>query len=178
MTLYKNVKVKVHSPDGDTNDFDIVAGVLQRDTLAPYLFIIYLNNVLRTSIDKMKDNGFKLTKQRSRRYLAQTITDADYADDITLLANTPTQPETQLHSLERAAAGIGLHVNAGKTEYTDFNQRGDIFTLNGSSLEISGQVKLPQKQCLIKREWHQHTTSKGMDSYRLTIGHMEVRPDR
>ena len=40
--LYRNTKVKVRSPDGDTEYFNIVAGVLQRDTLAPYLFIIYL----------------------------------------------------------------------------------------------------------------------------------------
>ena len=38
--LYRNTKVKVRSPDGDTEYFDIVAGVQQRDTLAPYLFII------------------------------------------------------------------------------------------------------------------------------------------
>ena len=52
-----------------------------------------------------------------------------------LLANTPTQPETLPHSLERAAASIGLHVNAEKMEYMCFNQRGNIYTLNGSSLK-------------------------------------------
>ena len=72
--------------------------------------------MLRTSIDKMKDNGFKLTKERSWKYPAQTIRDANYADDIALLANTSAQAETQLHSLEPAAAGIRLHVNADKTE--------------------------------------------------------------
>ena len=35
MILYKNTKVKVRSPDGDTEYFDIVAGVPQGDTLAP-----------------------------------------------------------------------------------------------------------------------------------------------
>ena len=79
----------VRSPDGDTDYFDIVAGVLQRDTLTPYLFIISLDYVLRTSIDKIKENGFKLTKERSRRYPTKTITDADYADDTALLANIP-----------------------------------------------------------------------------------------
>ena len=44
--LYRNTKVKVRSPDGDTEYFDIVAGVLQGDTLAPYLFIICLDYVL------------------------------------------------------------------------------------------------------------------------------------
>ena len=114
----------------DTDYFDIVAGVLQGDTLAPYLFIICLDYVLRTCIDKMKDNGFKLTKERRRRYHAQKITGTDYADDIALLANTSVQSETLLG---RAADGIGLHV---KTEYMRFNQRGDISTVNSSSLKL------------------------------------------
>ena len=57
--------------------FDIVAGVLQGNTLAPYLFITCLDYVLRTSIDKIKEKGFELTKKRSRRYLAKTIADAE-----------------------------------------------------------------------------------------------------
>ena len=134
--LYRNTKVKVRSPDGDTEYFDIVAGVLQGDTLAPYLFIICLDYVLRTSIDKIKENGFELTKKRSRRYPATTITDADYADDIAILANIPDQAETLLHSLERAAASIGLHVNAHKTEYMCYNQTGDISTLKGTTLKL------------------------------------------
>ena len=82
MMLYRNTKVKVYSPDGDTDYFDIVAGVLQGDSLAPYLFIICLDYVLRTSIYKMKDSGFKLTEERRRIHPAQTIAEADYADDI------------------------------------------------------------------------------------------------
>ena len=83
--LYRNTKVKVRSPDGDTEYFDIVAGVLQGDTLALYLFIICLDYVLRTSIDKIRENGFELTKKRRRRHPAKTVTDADYADDIAIL---------------------------------------------------------------------------------------------
>ena len=70
------------------------------DTLAPYLFIICLDYVLRTSIDRIKENGFELTKKRSRRYPTKTITVADYDDDIAILANTPNQAETLLHILE------------------------------------------------------------------------------
>ena len=75
--LYRKNEVKVRSPNGDTEYFDIVAGVLQGDMLAPYLFIIYLDYVLRTSIHKIRENGFELTKKRSRRYPEKTITDAD-----------------------------------------------------------------------------------------------------
>ena len=64
------------------------------------------------------------------------ITDTDYADDLALLANTPNQAETLLHSLERAAASIGLHVNAHKTEYMCYNQTVNITTLDGASLRL------------------------------------------
>ena len=122
--------------DGDTEYFDIIAGVLQGDTLVPYLFFICLDYVLRTSIDKIKENGFDLTKKRSRRYPAKTITDTDYTDDIAILANTANQAETLLHSLERATAVVGLCVNEHKTEYMCFNQTGYISTLDGSTLKL------------------------------------------
>ena len=44
--LYKNMKAVVHSPDRDTDFFDIATGVLQGDRLTPYLFIICLDYVL------------------------------------------------------------------------------------------------------------------------------------
>ena len=123
--------MKVRSTNGDTEYFDLVAGVLQGDTLAPYLFII----CLRTSIDKTRKIGSELTKKRNRRYSANTITNADYADDIAILANTPNQAETLQHSLERAAADIVLHVNAHKMKYMCYNQTGDISTLDGTPLK-------------------------------------------
>ena len=55
MILYRNTKLKVRSPDGYTDYIDIVAGELKGDTLAPYLFIICLDYVLRISIDKIKE---------------------------------------------------------------------------------------------------------------------------
>ena len=150
-----------------------MVGVLQGDTLAPYLFIICLDYVLRTSIDKIRENGFELTKKRSRRYPAKTITDADYADDIALLANTPKQAETLLHSLERAAAGIGLHVNAHRIEYMCFNQTGDISILEATSLKLVDKFTYLGSSV--------SSTEKDIDT-RLTktwtaIGHMEIRPD-
>ena len=136
MILYKNSKVKVCSLDRDTDYFDIVAGVLQGDTLAPYPFIICLDYMLRTSIDLMKENSFKLAKERSRRYPTQTIMDINYVDDIGLLANTPTQAKSLLHSLEQAAGGIGLHVNTDKMEYMCFNRISDISILKGRPLKL------------------------------------------
>ena len=133
--LYGITKVKVCSPDWNTDNFNIVAGVLQGDTLVPCLFVICLDYMLRTSIDKMKDNGFKLAKERSRRYSAQTITDADYADDIVLLANTPIPTKTIYIVSNEQLLALASMSTQKKTEYMCFNQRGDISTLNGSSLK-------------------------------------------
>ena len=124
----------------ETEYFDIVVGVLQGETLAPYLFIMYLDYVLRTSFDEIRENSFELTKKKSRRYPAKIITDTDYADDIAILANTSNQAETLLHNKERAAAGIGLNVNAHQTEYMCFNQTGDISTKDRTSLKLVDKI--------------------------------------
>ena len=79
---------------------------------------------------------YELTKQRSKMYPVKTITDTYYADDIALLANTPNQAKTLLHSLEWAAAAISLHVNAHKTEYMCYNQTGNISTQDGPPLNL------------------------------------------
>ena len=128
MMLYSNTKVNVRSSGGDTDFFGTVASVL------PYLFTIYY--ILRKFIYLIKENVFTLKKARSRRYLAETITDADYDNDIVLSANTPTQAENLLHSLEQVVGDISLDVNADKTEHMGFNQETDISTLNGGSLKL------------------------------------------
>ena len=61
MIMYKNTQAFVRSPDGDTEFFDIIAGVLQGETLASYLFIIALDYVLR-NLDQNKNFGFTLRK--------------------------------------------------------------------------------------------------------------------
>ena len=167
--LYRNTKVKVRSPDGDTEYFDIVAGVLQGDTLAPYLFIICLDYVLRTSIDKIKENGFELTKKRSRSYPATTITDADYADDIAILANTPDQAETLLHSLERAINRLSI---IWKSDLTDKMKR-SFFQTAVTSILLYGCTtwtltkRLEKKldgnytrmlRAILNKSWRQHPT--------------------
>ena len=80
MIIYKNTQVFVRSPDVDTEFFNIIAGVLQGDTLAPYLFIIVLHYILR-NLDQNKNLGFTLRKQLSRRYPDEMLTDAGFADD-------------------------------------------------------------------------------------------------
>ena len=122
----------------------------------------------------MRENGFKLAKSRSRRYLAQVITDADYAYDIAILANTPAQTESLLHSLERAAAGICLLVNTDKSKYMGFNHRPDISTLKGDPLKVVDKFTYLGNSV--------SSTEKDINTRQAkawtAISHMDVRPDR
>ena len=52
-----------------------------------------------------------------------------------LAANSPARAESLLHSPERAADGIGLHLNADKTEYMSSNH-----TLNDGPLKLVDQI--------------------------------------
>ena len=65
LLLYRKTKVKVCSPNRDTDFLDIVAGVQKGDTLTPYLSIIYLDYELQTSINLIKENGFTLKSKEA-----------------------------------------------------------------------------------------------------------------
>ena len=134
MIMYKNTRAFVRSPDGDTEFFDSIAGVLQGDTLAPYLFIIVLDYVLR-NLDQNKNLGFTLRKQLSRRYPAEMLTDADFADDLVLLSDKIGNAEKLLNILETAAASVGLYMNTTKTKFIAVNTEGTIAAQNGRDLE-------------------------------------------
>ena len=133
----------VRSPDGDTSFFYITAGVLQGDTLAPFIFIIRLDYVLRKAIDENPDLGFMLNQRRSRRYPAKKITDADYADDIAVLTDYLDEATKLLHNIEQQAMVIGLYVNTAKTEYMCLNQDISASTksLNGDEVKHVNDFK-------------------------------------
>ena len=54
-------------------------------------------------------------KARSKWCLVETITEADNADYVAILTNTPALAESVLHILEQTAGSIGLDMNTNKT---------------------------------------------------------------
>ena len=60
--MYAGTRAKVVTPDGNSEEFDILAGVLQGDTLAPFLYVIVLDYTLRKAISgREQDLGLTLT---------------------------------------------------------------------------------------------------------------------
>ena len=142
--LYSNTRARVITPDGETDWFDIVAGVLQGDTLAPYLFAIVLDYAMRQALlGKEEELGFVLEKRRSRRQLPTVVTDTGFADDIALLSNEISQAQEMLGRLESQASKIGLQLNAKKTEAMVFNQTSNtpLKAKNGTTLKYVENFK-------------------------------------
>ena len=95
-----------------------------------------------------------------------------------ILANTPNQAETLLHSSEWAAAGIGLYVNTHKTEYMCYYQTGDISTLDGTPLKLVDKFTYQGSSVASTEKGYRHEVNESMDSYQQAIDYMEIRPNR
>ena len=87
----------------------MIAGVLQGDTLAPYLFAIVLDE---------EELGFHLQKRQSQRVPPTIVTDLDSADDLALISEETEQAQEVLTRTEQEAGKVGLRCNAKKKKFT------------------------------------------------------------
>ena len=139
--MYSKTMAKVISPDGETELFEILAGVLQGDTLAPYLFAIVIDYCMLRAINGDEERlGFTIERRRSRRIGPKTVTDVDFADDIALLAESIENARELLHRVEKSAASVGLHINASKTKVMTFNLEDDSNTIQSITGEAISTV--------------------------------------
>ena len=113
LAVYRGAVTAVRTGEGPTEWFRIWAGVLQGDTLAPYLFVLVVDVMLRRIMSEMRGFRFEVLG------VEKSITDLDYADDLVLLASTLAEAQVMLMRLVRVAREHGLRVNfgPGKTEH-------------------------------------------------------------
>jgi hypothetical protein len=111
------------SNDGEIELFDISAGVLQGDTLAPFLFIIVLDYAMRKALANGKEEElvFTTTPKRSRRYPKVGLVDLGFVDDIALLSDSIEQAQELPLRVERECSRAGLGLNGPKTKYLAYN---------------------------------------------------------
>jgi hypothetical protein len=130
-------------------------GVLQGDTLAPLLFILCIDIVLRC-LGKEAQHGAvisarvlpKVSSTRGvlREGSVSVLTDTTYADDILLFSNTRAGAERLLHTVERIGALFNLHINVSpkgdKTALIAVNARGAaVCSLDGKPVPVVKQYK-------------------------------------
>ena len=120
--LYTNTKAKVVTKEGSTEEFIINSGILQGDTLAPFLFIICVDFCMRRTVGYDESKlGFTLEQRKSSRYGPKIVTDFDYVDDICLTSNDKESAQVFLNRVENICSEVGLLINESKTEYMTFN---------------------------------------------------------
>ena len=115
LAMYSNTQAAVVTPDGLSDPFCSTSGVLQGDTLAPFLFVVVLDWVIRTGLPD-SDDGFLLCRRSCRRQRERRLALLAFADDIALLAHSEESAQRLLDRLTTAAAKVGLSINARKTE--------------------------------------------------------------
>ena len=121
--LYKKTKSAVLVEGKLSDEFDVTTGVLQGDTLAPFLFIIVMDYILKSAEAEHRANGGegfitkpKRSTRESTRETSSSIFDLDFADDIALLEGSLERAQQQLFITAKNAREVGLEVNIQKTE--------------------------------------------------------------
>ncbi|KAL5260700.1 hypothetical protein ACHWQZ_G010752 [Mnemiopsis leidyi] len=135
--LYTGTKARVVTADGITDLFDILAGVLQGDTLAPYLFIIVIDYIMTVTMEEFdSEPGFTIRPARSRRVGAEKLADLEFADDVALCSDTIEEAQVLLERLEAAANTVGLNMNTSKTKFMTVNGEESDKLTNSTGSEI------------------------------------------
>ena len=92
MQFYIGTSAVVAMAHRNSEMFSTTSGVLQGDSLAPFLFITLLDYVLcETLLDNI--DGLTITPRRSSRYPAVQICALVYADDIAITCDTIEQAQ-------------------------------------------------------------------------------------
>jgi hypothetical protein len=130
--LYDNSKSSVFVDGLLTEEFDVTTGVLQGDVLAPFLFIIIIDFLLKRAEE---GHGFTTHPRRSRREPAKVLNDLDFADDIALLSGSKEEAQQQVEVHSAAAREVGLLINIGKTEVMTPQSCGDGLILDGEEIK-------------------------------------------
>ena len=120
LSMYADHNCTVRTTEGHTPTFKPTAGVLQGDTLAPYLFVIVLDCILHDAL--RPDDGVIITPQfrqpSKRNYRpARHCSNLAYADDIALTTHTAPNLQNMLTRVSTLALRAGLAINVAKTKY-------------------------------------------------------------
>jgi sorting nexin-29 len=101
-----------------TDEFPIKRGVLQGCPLSPHLFNIFLEYVIRESLEGHEEDGICVS--------GQIINNLRYADDIVIVAESSEQLQRMANSVHRTCCKYKLKINASKTKAMVFSRRQEL----------------------------------------------------
>lgn len=113
-SFYSQATAAIKCNDSLTPTVAITRGVLQGEVLSPLLFSLFLAD-LETFLLEKGCHGLSINSAKEVVLLA-------YADDLVLLANTPTEVNRKLTALAEYCAKFSLTVNTSKTNIVIFRK--------------------------------------------------------
>jgi hypothetical protein len=98
--LYTGTTTTVQTPYGPTRPLNIDRGTIQGDSLSPFLFIMYMEPLLRWL--QAGDKGYMVGAIRDPAVKLQNqISNVSYADDINLITGGPQAPPNLKHQAKK-----------------------------------------------------------------------------
>ena len=112
VTLIKNsydgMKCQVIHRGQLSNSFEVKTGVRQGCLLSPFLFLLAIDWVMKTTTAGNR-NGIQWT-------LLEQLDDLDFADDLALLSSSHQQMQEKTSKLAVILTQVGLNIHKGKTK--------------------------------------------------------------
>jgi Reverse transcriptase (RNA-dependent DNA polymerase)/Domain of unknown function (DUF6451)/Endonuclease/Exonuclease/phosphatase family len=110
---YEGMTCRVVHGQQITDAFQVKTGVRQGCLLSPFLFLLSIDWVMKTSTHQRR-NGIQWT-------LWDQLDDLDFADDFALLSHTQQQMQEKTSDVATTSACIGLSIHKGKSKVLKVN---------------------------------------------------------
>lgn len=123
--MYDGTTARVIHAGELSEPFEIKTGVRQGCLLSPFLFLLAVDHILRTTTEG-KQNGIQWT-------ITTMLEDLDFADDIALLSHNHKQMQEKTDLMDTTSRNIGLRINKNKTKVLR------VQTANNNAVTVSGE---------------------------------------
>ena len=145
LNLYKDIKSKISTHEGNADYFDCMIGVRQGENLSPFLLSIFLND-LEHVLSSKNVTGVTCDFAMQEIYIYLKLITLLYADDTVIFSDSEDGLQYALNTFNEYCDKWRLTVNAAKTKIIIFNSRGrpkptTKFTLKWADIEIINEYK-------------------------------------
>lgn len=116
--IYEQATMTVRTANGYTKRYEVAEGVLQGELTSPLLFSLYISDIddIFKALEANGVRGININHKTVMHVLA-------YADDMVILADSPTQLQKKLDALHEYCSINGLTVNVSKTKILIFHHQ-------------------------------------------------------